>query len=322
MARLESQRKMGYYPTPPKTLREIKRLLRFPHRETIHVLDPCCGKGEVLQEITMASSDTITYGVELNEERGQIAMETLSYFAYGSTFDLIVEPSESMGLLWLNPPYDSANGRRMDLDFLRHSLQWLSPGGILVFIVPEKILDTQKVRKWIASWFDKVSVYRIHRDEFPVFKQVVLFGVKRSRQNPSAEAFSLSTLHVEEARMPYLIPSTTGANRFFCDRNRIRTENTKKRVRELLTESDDLSNTVLNPIFPLRKGHLVSLIAAGCVDGKIENEDGTFILVKGYTERTEKTVEDYDRKEIRTIHSTNTGIRVIDPFEGTVYDIK
>jgi Uncharacterised methyltransferase family (DUF6094) len=48
MARLESNAKMGYYPTPQQTLFRIPDWLEFPKpagTKSCHVLDPCCGTG-------------------------------------------------------------------------------------------------------------------------------------------------------------------------------------------------------------------------------------------------------------------------------------
>ncbi|RJQ22225.1 MAG: hypothetical protein C4560_02575 [Nitrospiraceae bacterium] len=49
MARLEAQKKMGYYPTPEDTLRYIKQKLNLS-KDSV-VLDPCCGTGAALTEI-------------------------------------------------------------------------------------------------------------------------------------------------------------------------------------------------------------------------------------------------------------------------------
>ena len=58
-----------------------------------------------------------------------------------SIFDARVNPLGSMGLLFLNPPYDTEEGERVEMKFLKHSLKWLCPDGVLIFIVPEHILN-------------------------------------------------------------------------------------------------------------------------------------------------------------------------------------
>jgi len=46
MARLESNKKMGYYPTPKQTLRVIENWISAGYNTNF--LDPCCGEGKAL----------------------------------------------------------------------------------------------------------------------------------------------------------------------------------------------------------------------------------------------------------------------------------
>ena len=55
MARLASQAKLGFYPTPPKTLELLCKIVK---RETengvLHIFDPCSGEGVALAAIAIA----------------------------------------------------------------------------------------------------------------------------------------------------------------------------------------------------------------------------------------------------------------------------
>ncbi|MEM3264931.1 MAG: DUF6094 domain-containing protein, partial [Thermoplasmata archaeon] len=65
MARLASQAKMGFYPTP---IEELDRLMGyFKNIESKTVLDPCFGDSRVLKAFKALGCST--YGVELNETR-------------------------------------------------------------------------------------------------------------------------------------------------------------------------------------------------------------------------------------------------------------
>jgi len=50
MARLVADSKMGYYPTPEKTLACITDWVHFG-KKTYNILDPCCGEGLALGKI-------------------------------------------------------------------------------------------------------------------------------------------------------------------------------------------------------------------------------------------------------------------------------
>ena len=63
MARLRSQAKMGYYPTPETVLGLIKKMVKIEGDPSqFSALDPCCGTGEFVR----AMPDGVkTYGIEL-----------------------------------------------------------------------------------------------------------------------------------------------------------------------------------------------------------------------------------------------------------------
>ena len=112
MARLESNKKMGYYPTPEKTLHHIRQWIDQEWKER-HYLDPCCGEGRALEDLVPYNS--ITWGVELDIERAMKASRYLTNVIQCSIFNAHIS-SKSMGLLWLNPPYDyGENGERLEL---------------------------------------------------------------------------------------------------------------------------------------------------------------------------------------------------------------
>jgi hypothetical protein len=178
MARLESNKKMGYYPTPKETLRVIERWINAGYGTNF--LDPCCGEGKAISHVS--NFRVTTWGVELDVERALKSSEFLNEIIQSSIFGAKITP-KSMGLLWLNPPYDHAeNGERVEMQFLKHSIQWLCDDGILVFIVPEPVLQKEQYRDWIGQHFYDIAVVRITRNDYPRFKQVVMFGKKRSKR--------------------------------------------------------------------------------------------------------------------------------------------
>ena len=77
------------------------------------VLDPCAGDGQALFALCEPlKGQVVPHAIELDEGRGEWLRAREFNFGYGRSiindaFDTIVE-SESMALLYLNPPYDSA----------------------------------------------------------------------------------------------------------------------------------------------------------------------------------------------------------------------
>src|SRR5581483_4158702 len=105
-------------------------------RDEIHsnVLDPCCGEGLALEGIVRGTKMT-SYGIELDGERARAAEKRLAHVVHAGYEEVEISPG-SMGLLFLNPPYDSGEGERKELTFLRNLIDTLMPGGVLVYIIP------------------------------------------------------------------------------------------------------------------------------------------------------------------------------------------
>ena len=79
--RLAAQAKGGFYPTPERVVDLLAELIHTPtgyyhrDRETLRILDPCCGAGEALAQLAerMDAPNAIpieTYGVELHRGPG------------------------------------------------------------------------------------------------------------------------------------------------------------------------------------------------------------------------------------------------------------
>ena len=327
MARLASVVKMGFYPTPFSMVECICSFLRTDSKGEFHILDPCCGKGEALYwfDTNVVGGVKIFYGIEPDEERFHEASRYLNRVIHGSIFDARINPLGSMGLLWLNPPYSSEDGERTEMKFLRHSVKWLCDGGILIFIVPEHILANAKNRSWIGANFRRVKIFRFTKEEFARFKQVVLFGIKdgggREIPPPPYPEIPLKIYPSDER---YIIPSTEGPKVFQIGEGITREEIEKFRprllaeIRKLLGYTEELK---LRSLLPLRKGHLVALLTAGILDGKIETSNGGFILVKGFSDRVTTTWVDEDSGKEIVRNSYSVGIRVMEDG-GKWYDIR
>lgn len=335
MARLASQAKMGYYPTPPLSLGLILDWLgRLDPDAPAHLLDPCCGEGEALREVSDALDgwQNVTWGIELDVDRAAKAQATLQTVIQGSMLKATVTP-ESFGLLWLNPPYDrEATRSRTEVVFLKQAVTWLRPGGILVYLVPAPILEDPHATTWIAQRFTRIRVLRLHPAEYPRFQQVVLFGVKRphvvepeeAESFPSGERSDVTGAPREYDR--YLIPPSQGpvsfeageiipAELIEADRPRLQAELAK------LTAVHRLEQGALRPLFPLRQGHLVALLTAGVLDGRMSTPAGD-LIIKGYSTRRETKRVNEEEGTLITTDAYAVGVRVLDLAQGRWYDIQ
>jgi hypothetical protein len=242
----------------------------------------------------------------------------------GSIFDARINPLGSLGLLYLNPPYDWDDGERLEMKFLKHAHKWLCTDGVLVFLVPELIFHYEKHRSWIGQHFYDVRIVRVTKADYPTFKQVVLFGKKRKQRHETGTVMSPPYPYIEDAEASsYAVPLTNGPG-VFQGTDTVTDEEVAGHWPHVVREIESIcrkcdATTQLSPLLPLRKGHLTSLLTAGILDGKVDTVDGPMIL-KGFSDRAKSTYYE-DEKEI-THDTFSVGIRVIEPLRGVWYDIK
>ncbi len=111
MTRLASTAKAGFYPTPDRVIEWIAQSVH--PKSGGKLLDPCCGKGIAAHQLGQ-TWHLETYGVEIDAERALEAagrLHRVLHLDYASTR----APHHAFQVLFLNPPYDFAEGegRRM-----------------------------------------------------------------------------------------------------------------------------------------------------------------------------------------------------------------
>lgn len=179
--RLSGRERLGFYPLPMPEAKRIRSFLAFPE-DQCSALDPCVGDGVAFAEIA-SGKKILRYGVELDAGRTEQAHAKGIEVIHGDCFDVQC-PVESFSLIYLNPPYDfeisEAKSRRMEELFLNHVYRWLRPSGVLVLVVPVKRIADCSVL--LSRHFRDIRVYRLTEPESARYKQIVVFGIRRTRQ--------------------------------------------------------------------------------------------------------------------------------------------
>ena len=179
--RLAGRERLGFYPLPTSEAERIRRCLRFPDQQC-SALDPCIGDGAAFAVIT-SDKKVLRQGVELDAGRAEQARAKGNDVIHGNCFD-VQSPVESFSLIYLNPPYDfeisEEKSQRMEKLFLEHAHRWLKLGGILVLVVPAKRIADCAVL--LSIHYRDIRVYRLTEPECVRYQQVVLIGIRRTRQ--------------------------------------------------------------------------------------------------------------------------------------------
>jgi hypothetical protein len=262
-----------------------------------------------------------TYGIELDAERAAAADRLLDNVLEGDYAAQQMPKGSFAGIsvLFLNPPYDDddTQGGRLELAFLRDTQEWLMPEGILIYIIPQYRISPY-VAKRLAIHFRDVRIYRFPDPEYDAFRQVVIFGIRRAlpeHDDPNsiriaqAKTGSIPILP-NVADQPYQIPAEPDQPFYFrpaeSDPQDVLVEAqqygvwTTKGWTDLLTPQ---SAQAVQPLMPLRRGHIAMVLAAGLLDNMVVERGEQKLLVKG---RLYKVQEDVTDKKDREQHIQRT----------------
>lgn len=173
--------KLGFFPLPTAEAERLRRCLMFSVE--FSAVDPCVGDGVAFTRL-LAGGQARRYGIEIDANRAEqaraLGIETLQ----ANTMDVRC-PTESISLLYLNPPYDlevgQANNQRLELAFLEHTYRWLKPSGVLIFVIPQPQL--KPCGRILSEYFSDLTVYRLTESASIQYKQIVVLGKRRKRHH-------------------------------------------------------------------------------------------------------------------------------------------
>lgn len=280
--RLAGQIKGGYYPAPPESVAAALARLIPPENGHATLLDPCAGEGAALQQIahTLSIRDDCTYGIELSDVRAPILRQNLPKARILGPADFFGTKISygSFGFCWCNPPFDDeiGGGGRVEHQFLLRSANLLTTGGVIALVCPENVAGRTDIILTMNQRFKDISIMEFPPDHRP-FREVVVFGVKRSRPREGNNYESYSTVPRK-----YRLPSTGRPANF---------EKSELLPEELLAA---LQRSPLNRMFrelpasrlprpplPINQGQLGLLLASGQLDGPVCPPGQPPHLVKG-----------------------------------------
>jgi hypothetical protein len=330
MARLEAAAKMGYYPTPQDLTPIIAGYLKPKDQGAIRIFDPCAGKGTALKTVGN-HLQAETYGIEIDLARGKEAQRNLTRCLITDYKATQITPRFA-SLLWLNPPYDWAvrkedieKSERYERTFLRDTIKYLIPRGVLVYLIPLKRMDWT-IARMISYRFEQIRLSKFPEGLYQRFKQIILFGVlKKIPSTDEALSEYLKDAGIGKLNIPFLpeepehiyeVPPLPMPKKFLFRTLEINPQELEEELNRYgLNEEIERMNTIhslsekMTSIMPLRHGHLAQLIACGFIKGVVFDKDQkNSLLVKG---RTKKAVDYRIEKEGNTEKHIETDRLVI-----------
>lgn len=336
MARLASQAKMGYYPTPESVLALIKNMIEIEGDPAQYaVFDPCCGTGEFSRAMP---EGVHTYGNDLDEVRYQKAKQRVGQVLYGDALFDIKTTHSAFSCLYLNPPYDwtkdiKGESVRVEKLFLESMTKYLRRKGLLIFIIPKEALS--HCAKMLSYRYKKIQVFKFPDDEYEAFKQLVVFGYRGDGKDDDMENHLHTIGNWPEWRQA--LPLTTLDEAASTEKFTMLPSGEIKSFKSLKINLDDLAavvnskGTIMEDLFqleatdtiktpmPLRKGHMAMLLASGYMNGEFKNLTDWY-LVKGSTKKS-VTVTELDNGKVET-DKIEIVLKALDLNSGEFVDIK
>jgi hypothetical protein len=298
--RLAAQAKLGFYAAPPEAVAEVLKYLRRPAFGLACGLDPCAGKGEALAQLCR-SLGLRPYAIELDEKRAVECQRLLTaddlqgqVLAPASFFGCAASPL-SFSFAWVNPPFDQevGGGMRTEHTFLQRATQWLRPGGVLCFVIPEHVSQRWDVTEYLGQWYTRLATLPFPA-EHRRFEEVIIFGIKRSKAVDTHSDKSVQ----ERERLPlppdplllYDIPPGQPPRRFEkieLTESEIAAEFELSPLRKHMASPPD--PPLPQPPLPLATGHLALLLAAGHLDGVVRPAGEPPHVVRGTAHKVQYT---------------------------------
>ena len=283
LAHLMNRARMGYFPTDLSHVQMLKDAIVFPG-SPVNLLDPCCGEGLTLQAFSKGVQAR-TYGIEIDEVRGEEAQRRLQRVGFGSFFHSRISLNAFQGL-WLNPPYlsvPSENGnKRLEKAFLADSIRHLQVGGIMIYIIPY-YRATPDVCRVLCENFTDLRVHKFIGKEFERFKQVAIIGRKIERCEAEKMAKRLSEYMLDDEKIPlitelpkdcYEMPAATKNVELFkgavFNVSELADQLKKSPSIERLFEERTLDNRERRPLLPLNLSQVGLVGASGMMNGLVE----------------------------------------------------
>ena len=328
LAHLMNRARMGYFPTDLSHVKMLKDAIVFPEAP-VNLIDPCCGEGLALQAFAKGVQAR-TYGIEIDEVRGEEAQRRIQRVGYGSFFHSRISLNAFQGL-WLNPPYLSVpsehGSKRLEKAFLADSIRHLQVGGIMIYIIPY-YRATPDVCRVLCENFTDLRVHRFIGKEFERFKQVAIIGKKIERREAEKMAKRLSEYILDADKIPlitdlpkdcYEMPAATKTVELFkgavFNVNELADQLKKSPSIERLFEERTLDNRERRPLLPLNLSQVGLVGASGMMNGLVECD--TPHVIKGRIVKEKKTKigleDDNGKTAVREITSNRLIFNVLTP---------
>lgn len=283
--------------TPYSVVKRIASFLDIP--DICSILDPGCGDGTAIAELKgeleqeFGNKSILTYGIEQDLALANEAKNKLTKLAKGS-YERARISHGAFSMLFLHPSVDSIEedsaslGMRKERVMYVDNVNYLAPGGIIAYIIPQSSLNRTMARM-LTYRFTRLEFYSYPQEERNPYNKIIILGVYKPQKfyEPEKEELIANLKDVPLPPLPYSqrrkyqLPEKDHPKIFrpeIIDPEDLVVEVEKSNVWSKLEQTLAIGDSEVEarPPIPLHQGHIALLLASGNLDGKISNH-----MVKG-----------------------------------------
>lgn len=331
--RPQGRLKLGYFPLPDSEARNIARMLSFPIDSEVSIFDPCAGTGKALQDITAHAEKCSRYAVELDASRARVCKET-GISTIHSDFASVTGMG-TFSAVYCNPPYDTDSAsstakQRLEVAFLESVSEWLAPGRLLIFVIPQYAIRACALR--LSLEYQDIGVFTLTDPASQIYKQVVIFATRKRRLHEidhrylrHIESWASSTIVHESLEdavargakafvLKPAVPVRIYSSAMPLDEieDVIGSSTAYKLIAPSLVPPDDVH--IKQPPTPLHAGHIGLLCTAGLMNGIFGSGDRRHSArwrTSKYTVKLKPTDEEKEEGISRSIERFSTELCVL-----------
>lgn len=303
----------GFFAFPEKQGEYLINLLEQDYSTgKVAWLDPTCGEGRILHQLSTALQnediDIQTYGVEIDKGRAAIATELLTT-VFNAPIESMVIQNDAFSFAFVNPPYDNTvkgygddKSERKEFIELQRATRYLQSSGVICYVIPSYRFADKQIARFLATYFEKSAIMRFSDEDYEDFKQCIFIGQKKGSiiktTNEKMMDFFLS-MYDEDFIMDNVTPITEfiGVQTWKIPPMQRMIKTFYSRLEDKNTYYEGIINSTGfeafknrtkprelkiggQPILPLNAGQMALLLASGAVNGRI-GEGPSLHLVQG-----------------------------------------